>query len=372
MLDKRKLLHGVSKEARKFELHFGAEPPATGGTTIPVWIRDGWEVEEKTVVADARAAGEASPLVCGFIPRSAHAEDMKRAVASYYAATATLESKGTPNTPEGIEAKRAMETRQEQAKRSRDSLLTDILNETAIYIGGGDPVPGILLEEKVQDAAKSCLDRLYPQFHQADSPDWYKAIERSKKGDGDALEVVGHKGDPENHAVCSALLGFVGSGKKGTEIRKAFTAPPYGWPQDAIDAALIVLFNGGLLQARSGGEPVPKQKLDQKNIAAAEFRVEQVTLSKVQLIGIRKVFEAVAVKSLPSQESAKAPEFLTRMKTFAQKSGGPPPLPPQPDCAHLEDIGNRVGNDQLNPTVLQPAPPSSRHARHASRFPSRS
>ena len=35
----------ASKEARKFALHFGAEAPATDGTEIPVWIRDGWEVD---------------------------------------------------------------------------------------------------------------------------------------------------------------------------------------------------------------------------------------------------------------------------------------------------------------------------------------
>mgnify|MGYP002386740429 CR=1 FL=1 len=29
----------------------------TNGAEIPVWIRDGWEVQEKTVVSDARAAG---------------------------------------------------------------------------------------------------------------------------------------------------------------------------------------------------------------------------------------------------------------------------------------------------------------------------
>ncbi len=86
----------------------------------------------------------------------------------------------------------------------------------------------------------------------------------------------------KTHPVCKAVLDFVGSGKKGTEIRKYFGGAKYGWPQDAIDAALIVLFNSGAIQARIGAEPVAKGKLDQKNITAAEFRCETVTLSKVQ------------------------------------------------------------------------------------------
>jgi hypothetical protein len=157
----------------------------------------------------------------------------------------------------------------------------------------------MLLENKVQDAAKACLDRLFPLFHQADFPDWHKAIERSKKGDGDALAAVGHKGDPENHAVCKAVIDYVGSGKRGTDIRKQFAAPPYGWPQDAIDAALIVLSSAGVLQARSGSEPIVKGKLDQKNIAAAEFRVETITLTKVQLIAIRQVYKAIGLNTQP-------------------------------------------------------------------------
>jgi N-6 DNA Methylase len=38
ILKKTKLLHGTSKEPRKFELHFGGTAPTTIGPTIPVWI----------------------------------------------------------------------------------------------------------------------------------------------------------------------------------------------------------------------------------------------------------------------------------------------------------------------------------------------
>ena len=248
----------------------GARAPATAGPTIPVWIRDGWEVEEKTVLSDARAAGDTdADGLSASSPRS-QAEELKQAIASYYAATTTLDTKGTPeHATRAIEARKAMETRQDQAEKTRNSLINDILNETAIYLAGGDEVKGrSCWKTRSRTRQRSCLDRLFPSSTRPTRPTGTRSSSGRKKGDGDALAAVGHKGDPETHPVCKAILDFVGSGKKGTDIRKQFAAPPYGWPQDAIDAALIVLFNAGTLQARSGTEVIPKGKLDQKNIAA--------------------------------------------------------------------------------------------------------
>ncbi len=346
MLGKQKLTHGTCKEPRKTELHFGADAPATDGTAVPIWIRDGWDVEDKTVLGDARAAGDSAAVVYGFIPKN-KPEEIKRAVASYYAATTTLQMKGTPGSDEGIEAKKAMETRQEQAQRTRDDLINEILNDAAIYIAGGDLVPGMLLEKKVEDAAKACLDRLFPQFNLADSPEWHKVIERAKKGDGDALSAVGHKGDPDAQPVCSAILSFVGSGKKGNEVRKQFQGTSYGWPIDAIDGGLMALLNAGVIQARNGSEPITVKKLDRKIIAAVEFRQENITLTTGQLIAIRSVFKLVGLTTQAGQESVHAPEFITRMRSLATEAGGNAPLPKCPDTKHLDDIANRVGNDQL-------------------------
>jgi len=345
--EKRKLVHGQSKEPRKFDLHFGFEPPEAGGANVPVWVRDGWEVEEKTVVGEVRAAGDSAAVVYAFIPRK-NADELKRAVAGYSAALTTVHAKGHPGTPEGMEAKRAMETRLDQAKKTRDNLIEELLNASQVYVAGdAEPVGGMLLETKVHAAAVACLDRLYPRFHEADHTDWHRVIDRARKGDGDAMEVVGHKGDPDKHPVCAAILGFVGSGKEGTKVRKQFVGPPCGWPQDAIDAALMVLSGAGMLQARSGGEMVPKGKLDQKNITTTEFRVEHVTLTKVELIQLRTLFKAVGLNTTSGQESQSAQEFLNRVKATGEAAGGEAPLPPRPDLAHVQELAQRVGNDGL-------------------------
>jgi hypothetical protein len=346
VLKKFKLVHGDSKESRKIELHFGDAPPATDGSAIPVWVRDGWEVEEKTVLNDAREAKDSTALVYGYIPKKM-AEELKQAIAGDYAATTTLQTKGTPSGDEGIHARKAMETRQEQSQRTRDGLITDILNEMQVYLAGGDRIDGALLNQKIQDGAKLCLDRLYPLFHLADSADWHKVIDRAKKGDGDALTAVGHKGDPENHAVCKAILDYVGSSKKGTDVRKQFGGARYGWPQDAIDACLTVLFNAGAIQARVGTEPVAKGKLDQKNIAAIEFRVENIKLTADQLRAIRVLFKKLDLNTQTGQEAVDANKFLNRLTELAKSAGGDAPLPKCPDTSHVNDMANRVGNDQL-------------------------
>ncbi len=345
-LKKFRLVQGASKEPRKIDLRFGDAAPNADGGAIPIWVRDGWDVEERTVQNDARAAGDAAAIVYGHVPKKQDHE-LRQVIAGFYAAATTLQAKGTPATPEGVEARKAMETRLEQARRDRDRLVTDILNDASVYVAGGDPVGGTLLGQKVEDAARMCLDRLYPQFHLADSPDWHKVIERSKRGDGDALAAVGHKGDPDSHPVCKAVLDYVGSGKRGTEVRRQFGGAKYGWPQDAIDAALTVLFQAGAVQARAGAEPVPKGKLDQKAIAAAEFRVENVTLSKTELIALRGLFKRLGLNTQPGHESAHAAEFLARLGKVAEAAGGDAPLPKYPDTAHLGDLANRAGNDQL-------------------------
>ncbi len=98
---------------------------------------------------------------------------------------------------------------------------------------------------------------------------------------------------------------------------------------------------------RTGSEPILKGKLDQKNIAAAEFRVETVPISKVQLIDIRGLFKKVGLNTQLGQESVHAVECLSRLNKLAEAAGGDAPLPKYPDISHLADIANRVGNDQF-------------------------
>lgn len=338
--------HGESKVRRKIELYFGQDPPPTDGSTIPVWIRDGWNDDEKSVLADARATGTESPLVIAFLPRW-NSESLKKLIASARAARETLNAKGTPSTPEGIEAHKAMETRLKEAELKRDDLVDEILEHARVILAGGAEKTGKGLEEKVREAAEDALKRLYPRFDDADHTGWPTVYERARKGDSNALEAVGYSGDPEDYVVCKEIRTFVAGGKKGSEIRKRFMGPPYGWDKDVVDGALVVLVGSGHLQARQNGKALAQKDLNHSNIGVVDFRLESTTITVQQRLELRKLFQAAGVSAKPNEEAEAARRFLEDMKGCAKSAGGEPPLPAPPSPAKLDELSSLVGNEQL-------------------------
>ncbi len=336
-----RLLQGRCKEPRKLALHFGAEPHE-----IPVWVRDGWGADERSVVADARADGSDSPVIHVFLPKS-RADDLARVVAAQAAANETLEYKGAPSTPEGIEARQGMETRRTEAANSQRSLVAAIVGEAKVYQGGGSERLGATLQDKIREAANASLDRLFYDFRDADDDRWSKVIERARRGAEHPLEVLDYNGKTEDHRVCSEVLSFVGSGKKGKEVRDHFSAPPYGWPRDAIDAALISLFGAGHLRVTANGTPLRPGELDQAKVSVTDFRIESATIDTRQRIKVRKLFQSAGVTCKPNEEAMAAGEFLAKFDTLAQRAGGDAPLPERPDTSHLRALQSLAGNEQL-------------------------
>ena len=341
-----KLLHGQCKEPRKLALHFGAEPPQGTAHVIPVWIRDGWGVDEKSVIADARAAGPDSPIIHVFVPKS-RADALARVVAAQSAAKDTLEYKGVPSTPEGIEARQGMETRLTEASNSLRALVAEVVDGAKVYQGGGSERLEATLLDKVKEAANASLDRLFYDFKDADDHRWPKVIERARKGAEHPLEVLDYSGKTEDHPVCSAVLSFVGSGKKGKDVRAHFSDPPYGWSRDAVDAALISLFCTGHLRATTNGTPLKPGQLDQAKISGTDFRVESATIDTRQRLKVRKLFTTAGLAYKPNEEAAVAGEFLAKLSDLARRAGGDAPLPERPDTSHLLDLQSLAGNEQL-------------------------
>lgn len=208
-----KLLHGKCKEPRKLALHFGAEPPQGAAHDIPVWIRDGWGADEKSVIADARVADSDSPAIHVFVPKS-RADALARVIAAQSAAKETLDYKGVPSTPEGIEARQGMETRLTETANSLRTLVAEVVDGTKVYQGGGSERLEVSLLEKVKEAANASLDRLFYDFKDADDHRWPKVIERARRGAEHPLEALDYSGKTEEHPVCSAVLSFIGSGKR--------------------------------------------------------------------------------------------------------------------------------------------------------------
>lgn len=341
-----KVIHGESKVARKIDMFTGTERPIPTGQGVPVWVRDGWTVDEKSIMTEAQKAGTDSPLIFVYIPRSS-ADELKKTVASLKAAAETINNKGTPTTPEGLEARSAIMTRKTGAEAKLKGIITEIVNATRVFMAGGNEVAGIFMRDRVEEASKNALTRLYPQFDVADDPRWEKALERVKKGDSNALEALSFKGDPDKHPVCAPILAFVNAGKKGSDIRKQFSSGQYGWPQDAIDGALVVLSVTGHLRVTQNGQPFDPRQLDHAKLGICDFRTEHVTITAVQKLAIRKLFQAAQVGCKPGEEAAAAPEFILKVIELAGFAGGEAPRPEQPSLAMVREIKALTGNEQL-------------------------
>ena len=341
-----RLSHGASKELRRLSLHFSADPPADGGRDVPVWVRDGWGARENTVVADARAAGTDSPVIHVLVPRS-QAEGLARLIADRDAAKATLEYKGVPSTPEGIEARQGMETRLTEAENNLRAVVVDVVGGARVIQGGGNERPESSLSDKVREAAGASLVRLFHKFNDADHDRWPKVIERTRAGAEHPLEVLDYSGKTEEHPVCAAVLAFVGAGKRGRDVRSHFSDPPYGWPRDAIDAALISLFGAGHLRATANGVALPPGQLDQAKVPSTDFRTESATISTHQRLKLRSLFQTAGIECKPNEETVGAGRLLSRLDDLARGAGGDAPLPECPDTRHLSELTSLAGNEQL-------------------------
>ena len=341
-----KLLQGKCKAARRLSIHFGTEPPEVKGNEIPVWIRDGWGENESTMLADARAAGTDSPVIHVYVPK-ASADDLKKAITEYEAAKATIEFKGTPTTPEGQEARDSMSTRMGSAETRRNTIIQDVINAAKVIQGGGQERFDLSLKDKVNSAAEISLDRLFPNFQDADDDRWHTVINRAKGGSEAALQAVDWNDVPDKHPVCSAVLSEIGSGKKGKDVRDAFESTPYGWPRDAIDAALITLFTTGHIRVTHKGVQLKQGELDQAKISVSDFRVETVTIDARARIKLRKLFQGAGIPCKPNEEPTAAGQFLAHLSDLADRTCGEPPMPERPSSDHLDNLRALAGNEQL-------------------------
>ena len=341
-----KIVQGAAKEARPLAVSRDQLPPPPTGESVPLWIRDGWSASEKEIVEAARAAGTDSPTVFVFVPRQA-ADDLRKLIVEADAAEQTLGARGVPTTGEGEEAKQSMESRRNLAVRQRDELIKQVVANAKVFQGGGSELLHLTLEDRVREAANAALARLFPRFKEADSAAWESVIKRARDGADQPFQPVGHGSPTEQHPVCQQVLATIGGGKVGADVRRALRANPFGWPQDAIDAALIALHRAQHVSATLNGAPLAPGQLDQNRISKAEFRVERVTLRVTDRLALRKLFQALGMACRAGEELAKAPEFLDQLAALARQAGGEPPLPPTPQISDIEDIRRLVGNDLL-------------------------
>lgn len=333
--------------SRRIELHFGPDAPPKNTGGIPIWVRHGWDTLESAVRADAQQAGPDSATVFVFLPR-ATGDDLAKAIAGVAAADTTLNSRPSPATPEGIEAKAAIESRRRLEQQKLDARITDVLAQARVFAGGGNEVVAGSLEASVRQAADDAKGRLYPKFAIADHGGWGKAVEEARKGTPDPLSHVGHMGDADQHPVCQEVRNFVSpGGKKGLDVRKHFMAEPYGWGQDAIDGALLALVTGGFMRAKLNAQPVSARQLPQNQVGSAEFASEGTVIQAPHRIRVRKLAADIGYPIKQGEELEAIRPILDRLLGLAGRAGGDAPAPPTPSTLDIQQLLGMAGNEQF-------------------------
>src|SRR5438874_6540148 len=126
-------------------------------------------------------------MLFGFLPRTAH-EELRQSLASMIAAKDTTDNHGTPTTEEAIQAADAIRTRQRAAEQAVNNAIRQVMANSKVFLGGGSEMPGLELVDRVEDAAQSALQRLFPQFGEADHSNWSQVLNGAKAGNLGALQ----------------------------------------------------------------------------------------------------------------------------------------------------------------------------------------
>jgi hypothetical protein len=300
----------------------------------------------KTAASKLRALGSDSSIIGAFIPKNS-AEELKRFIVDAVAAQETIDFKSGAPTNEGLEAKRAIESKREIAISDRDKLIQEIIETVKIYLGGGTEIQNPVLADRIREAVSTALARQFPRFGEADSAAWDAVIKRAKEGSDQPLQPLGYAGPVDQHPVARQIISLIGSGKVGSEIRRELEGSPFGWPKDAVDGMLLVLCSSQFLTAILNGSPIQVGQLDQNKISKTEFRVERITLTTADRIKVRKLYQVIGLNCKAGDEVAKSEDFIRTYSSLASKVGGPAPLPAPHDLKKIDEAQLRTGNDRL-------------------------
>ncbi len=349
-----RLSHGEAGVRRRLSAHFGAEDPESrdgGGRrevsgAVWIWVRDGWSCSEANVRADARRNGMEGATLHVHLAKQG-ADEFRAHITSAEAARKVLAARGVPSSAEGQEARESMKSRLAGAEAARDRIVEEIVRMAKVFQGGGAEVFGEGLSAKAASGAESSLARLFPRFADADHRGWGTALRRIREGTGTPFGAVGWEGAVSSHPVAREVMLKVGSGATGAKVRSALEATPFGWPRDAVDAALLGLLADGHLKAERNGRPARAAEVTQQLTPGVRFLPEKVRLTTAERLRVRQLFQRLGVRTRSGEEADKAPAFLSECRKLAHAAGGDPPLPPVPDTRFLDDLSGLAGSEQL-------------------------
>ena len=336
---------GRSAVSRKL-VRLGPDEKAPADGLI-VRVHNGWDETLKTVAGDIAAQPETEATIHLLIERL-DAERLEEALRQRQASRTVLDQRGAPSTAEGDQAQKAMSARLNAADRTIKEIVEAAARDAKVILAGGSEQTGTSLKDRLQAGAQAALVRLYPQFDTADDPGWERVVKNAQAGQADALKAVGHNGAPDTNPVCQTIRAKLGAGRKGKELRDEFEGPRYGWPQDAVDGALLVLAHAGLIRVLGeDGKETVLRSLPRQKIGLCRFLPETHTITTTHKRAIRALGQAVGINVPPDQEAEQLPLILKTLREVALTAGGDPPAPAAPATPDLIALDALSGNERL-------------------------
>ncbi|MDE5461349.1 BREX system P-loop protein BrxC [Bradyrhizobium sp. CSS354] len=339
--------HGASKTNRRIERVTGNSNASGDGLTLRLW--NGWDDSLPTVTNEIRAADVAKDATLHLLIPDHRSAELRAAIIAYKAANAVIQRQGVPSTDGGKDAKAAMESKRDSAETNAKLILKEAVEAARVLVAGGAEVgAGLKRADAVREAGLQMLDRMFPDFGPGDSATWEKALSDAKKRIPDALKAIGHAGDAQDHPVCKALLKGMSPAQKGSELRNRFAAPPYGWPRDAVDAALVALCNVGQVRAvGNDGKPVTPADLTATQLGTCTFTPENRVVSTKERLTVRGLGTALGITVPSGQENDHLITIREKLEQIAADAGGDAPAPAAPDVPDIGVLRGMVGNDLL-------------------------
>ena len=334
---------GTSKQPRKVGLNTDpiTAPKETDG--LFVWLRSDLDgTPAKEVEQDAARAGLGCSIAfvhVGFPDK----HTLVTAIVEREAATRTLAHFGSPKTPEGQEARNALLKQQGDAQKRAAELLSDAVTSAQLFQGGGQAVDeGNTLDERLRKAATDGAARLFNRFAMADAIGWAQAYQDAAKGLVDAMKKIGHETPAETHPVAQEILIHIGAGSlKGSKLRDRFMGSPYGWSNEAVNAALAVLFAVGQLRVTTpSGQPLAVGKFLERDVNQYDFAREYTPLSLTDKRAVARL-----AKCKPDDAESQAPIWVARLKDSFLRSAGVAPRPAPTLPSLLDELDKLAGKD---------------------------
>lgn len=342
---------GRAKESRRLALHADPSLPPDY-EAIQVWLRSEWDegITAKQFDEAARSLGVDSPIVLVHLPR-VQAPAFAAAVRNKLAAQRVIDQQGIPQDDEGRQARSAMQTRLNRATDQVNAYVRDVISKANVLLGGGTAPSGVSLREGIESGAQAAATRLFPRFTEADDNRWPQVIARVKSGSAvDALKAVQYDGDPEHHRVVKEVLNRIGpAGTAASDVEKAVTSKPLGWPRDALMASLGVLLDTGVIRATlNGSDASTADVLKQTRLGNVQLRREITVLKPAEKIQARQLLSTLGFPTDNDGLVSAVEQAVKSLVDRAKDVSGPAPLPDIAVPANIQVIVSTSGNDRVH------------------------